>query len=64
MIESTDQTFYLLVCRDCGDDDGTLVMPFESAQARGSWAARHRQATGHNRWFVEDEIRPREGFEG
>lgn len=45
-------TFYLLVCRDCGDGD--LVMPFDSAAERGKWAAGHTRATGHERWFVRD----------
>lgn len=63
MTENTDQTYYLLVCRDCGNlDDDPLVMPFESAQARGKWAAEHTRATGHDRWYVEDEVRPRKGF--
>jgi hypothetical protein len=50
--------FYLLVCRACGDlDDDPLVLPFESAEARGRWAAEHTRGTGHDRWYVEDENR-------
>jgi hypothetical protein len=45
--------FYVLVCRDCGH--GNLPMPFESAEARGKWAAAHTRATGHDRWFVHDQ---------
>ena len=46
-------TFYLLVCRDCGD--GKLVMPFASAAERGKWAAEHTEGTGHDNWFVKDD---------
>ena len=46
------ETFYLLVCRDCGDGD--LVMPFDSPAERGKWAAAHTGATGHDRWFVTE----------
>jgi hypothetical protein len=53
---STD-VFYLLVCRECGDGDDALVMPFESAEARGKWAAAHTRGTGHDRWFVYDQRR-------
>lgn len=53
------KTFYLLVCRECGN--GRLVMPFGSAAERGEWAAEHTRATGHDSWFVRDEIRPSAG---
>lgn len=43
---------YVLVCRLCGD--GNLVMPFESAAARGKWASGHTRGTGHDQWFVKD----------
>jgi hypothetical protein len=53
-----DQVFYLLVCRECFDlDDDPLVIPFESAEARGKWAAAHTRGTGHDRWYVEDDER-------
>lgn len=42
MAETTEK-FYLLVCRLCGGGD--LVMPFDSAEARGKWAAGHTR--GH-----------------
>lgn len=48
-------TWYVLVCRDCGDGDDALPMPFETAEARGRWATEHEAATGHNRWLVVDE---------
>jgi hypothetical protein len=48
--------YYLLACLDCDDED-PLVMPFATAEARGSWAAAHTKATGHARWRVEDERR-------
>lgn len=49
------ETFYLLVCRDCGN--GELVMPFGSAEERGKWAAAHTRATGHDQWWVKDVTR-------
>ena len=49
----TDGTWYVLVCRECGN--GGLPMPFESAEARGKWASDHTRATGHSRWFVADQ---------
>lgn len=48
----TTETFYLLVCRECGSGD--LVMPFGSPAERGKWAAAHTRATGHDRWFVTE----------
>lgn len=55
----SQEVYYLLVCLDCGEvvDDDALVMPFESAEARGKWAAAHRRGTGHDRWWVKDEPR-------
>jgi hypothetical protein len=55
--ELPNEVFYLLVCRECGDGEDALVMPFESAEARGKWAAAHTRGTGHDRWFVKDEAR-------
>lgn len=55
-----DEVFYLLVCRECGDPERPLPIPFESPAARGKWAAEHTQATGHDRWIVKDERRPGE----
>jgi hypothetical protein len=54
-----EQTFYLLVCRECadGDPDGPPIMPFPSPAARGKWAAAHTKGTGHDRWWVKDERR-------
>jgi hypothetical protein len=51
MAETTG-TFYLLVCRECGDGD--LIMPFGSAEERGEWAAAHTRGIGHDRWFVTE----------
>lgn len=48
--------FFLLICRECEPDD--LVLPFTSAADRGSWAADHREATGHDRWFTQDALMP------
>jgi hypothetical protein len=45
--------WYVLVCRECGNGD--LPMPFESAEARGRWAAAHTKGTGHDRWLVVDQ---------
>ena len=52
-----DSVIYVLLCRDCeaaGDLRGEIPIPFGSAEARGKWAAAHRDATGHNRWWVKD----------
>jgi hypothetical protein len=46
--------YYLLVCRECGDPDQSLAMPFDSAAARGEWASGHTAATGHDRWFATE----------
>ena len=53
MADTTTETFYLLVCRECGDGD--LVMPFGSPEERGKWASGHTKATGHDRWWVKDQ---------
>jgi hypothetical protein len=50
--------FYVLVCRDCGDPDRLLPMPFSSPDERGRWASEHTRATGHARWFVVDQDVP------
>lgn len=53
-----DQTFYLLSCLECDDEGGgPLILPFDSAEGRGKWAAAHTRGTGHDRWFVKDEKR-------
>jgi hypothetical protein len=51
-VAETARTFYLLVCRECGNGD--LVMPFDSPAERGKWAAAHTRGTGHDRWFVTE----------
>lgn len=59
--------FYLLACRECGDPERPLVMPFGSAAERGGWAAEHTRATGHDRWWVKDvndELKAPEGEAG
>jgi hypothetical protein len=48
-------TFYVIVCRLCGDPDRPLPMPFNSPAERGKWAAGHTAGTGHDRWFVLDQ---------
>lgn len=48
---STKVTYYLLICREC-DPKLQLPMPFESAEARGKWAAAHTGGTGHDRWWM------------
>jgi hypothetical protein len=50
-------TFYLLVCLECSPEH-PLVLPFDTAEARGKWATAHTRGTGHDRWYVEDEERP------
>lgn len=48
-------TFYVLICRDCGDGDAAIPMPFETPEARGEWAAAHTKGTGHERFLVLDQ---------
>lgn len=55
--EEAEGTFYLLVCRDCDDRERLLPLPFNSAAARGKWAAGHTAGTGHDRWTVWEEPR-------
>jgi hypothetical protein len=49
---------YLLLCRECGDPERPLPIPFESPAERGKWAAEHTQATGHDSWVVLDQAGP------
>lgn len=59
LVGRVGETSFLLSCRLCGSGD--LVIPFETAEARGAWAATHRDATGHDTWWVHDhtpEARP------
>jgi hypothetical protein len=51
----TTGTFYLLICRECGNGD--LVMPFDSPAERGKWAGAHTRGMGHDRWFVTESDR-------
>lgn len=53
-----DGQLFLLRCREC-DTDPEAPIPFESAEARGKWAAAHRDGTGHDTWWVHDHT-PRE----
>lgn len=46
-------TAYLIVCRECAEAEPTVV-PFDTPEARGKWAAAHRDATGHDLWWVKD----------
>jgi len=46
--------FYVLVCRECGDGDDAVAMPFSSPEERGKWAAAHTRGTGHDRWLCDD----------
>lgn len=50
--------FYLLACRECGDPERLLPIPFESPAARGRWATEHTAGTGHERWIVKDLQEP------
>lgn len=47
--------FYVLACRQCGDPERPLPMPFGSPAERGKWASEHTRATGHDKWFVLDQ---------
>ena len=57
MTEKTTHPWYVLVCRECGDDEDAIPIPFLSPRERGEWAAEHTKSTGHDRWFVWDEPR-------
>jgi hypothetical protein len=46
------RVFYVLVCKLC---EPQLPMPFTSPDERGSWAAKHARATGHDSWLVLDQ---------
>lgn len=52
--------FYVLVCRQCGDPDRPLPMPFGTQDERGQWASEHTKATGHDQWLVLDQQAPEE----
>jgi hypothetical protein len=47
--------FYVLVCRECGDPEHPVPIPFGSPAERGRWASEHTWGTGHDRWFVLDQ---------
>ncbi len=46
--------FYLLICRECPGALEQDPLVFGSAEERGAWAAGHREALGHDRWWVKD----------
>ena len=48
--------FYMIACRECGDPERPLPMPFGSQAERGKWAAAHTRGTGHDRWLVWTEV--------
>ena len=51
------KVFYLLACRECGDPERPLPMPFGDPAERGKWASAHTRLTGHERWLVWEETR-------
>lgn len=54
----TSRTFYLLACLECeAGNERPLPIPFGSAAERGKWAAEHTRGTGHERWWVKDDVR-------
>ena len=53
-----DGSLFFLSCREC-DTDPEAPIPFDSAEARGKWAAAHRDSTGHDTWWCHDYT-PRE----
>jgi hypothetical protein len=59
--EAQARRVYLIVCRDCDRLDDPLPIPFETAAARGKWAAAHTLGTGHDHWLVFDVPEPRRG---
>jgi len=50
--------FYILRCRQCGNPDRRLPMPFPGPAERGSWASEHTAATGHDSWIVLGQPEP------
>lgn len=50
-------TWFVIICRLCSPDYVNNVIPFESAEARGKWAAEHTRGTGHDSWIVLDHPR-------
>lgn len=50
----SSETFYLLACLDCDQQEYPLAMPFSTPAERGKWAAEHTRETGHDHWFVKD----------
>jgi len=57
MDNEPSEVTYLINCLQCDDQSRPLAIPFESAEARGKWAAEHRVGTGHYRWHVRDKPR-------
>lgn len=51
---------YVLVCRQCGDPDRPLPMPFSTPDERGQWASEHTNTTGHDQWLLLDQPWPEE----
>lgn len=45
---------YWLHCRICQPGDEPILIPFEDQATRGHWAARHREATGHDSWWAPE----------
>lgn len=54
--------WYVIDCKECDEGGVALPIPFDTPEARGRWAADHRNATGHDRWLVIDH--PREPLDG
>jgi hypothetical protein len=50
----TDTEWFMLLCTQCGDPAEPLWMPFESAEARGKWAAAHTELAHHDKYRVID----------
>lgn len=55
--KTSDRKWYVICCRVCDGDGEPLPIPFETAEARGKWAAEHKKKTGHDSWIVLDEER-------
>lgn len=49
-------TWFVLICRDCGDGDDALPMPFETEEKRRAWATAHMES-GHNRFYAIEHPR-------
>lgn len=46
--------WFVIFCKECDEGGEPLPIPFDSPEARGKWAAEHKNGTGHDQWTVID----------